>query len=351
MFGTKRVTDYHSEREKRVLGMVKQYPLYSLNKLAQLLPDISRHSLQNILEKHDLSTIEKRMFFGETNKKLIFKILGFIKYDYLSFFKSLKVNLSGRQRLILLVFSLTGIFLFSVVSIVFANAPEIYLEKLNDQNVINMGEKLFISGKVVPKNAKVMINGKGVALNGNGSFTAIVNLPMGESELQIEAFNFTKQAKLVRLVNRVPTEGELQTIKQEEADNKKKAIDKSAELDRTVNDLLAAKNVGGKGELKIYNNHLQENAGFTQIVGEVANLGKVPARWVTITAIFYNQAGVVIDTKYGFAVGMDKVINPDETVSFETQATTKPFDRYTLDLTWEPVGAVGGVATKSSELN
>ena len=116
---------------------------------------------------------------------------------------------------------------------------------------------MFVSGKVVPVNSRVTVNGKSVALNGDGSFTAVVNISMGESALEIEATKAGKTGQLLRLVTRVPTEKELQAQKNEEEEKKKEVADRSAKLERTVNDLIAARNAspGKKGHLKILNNH------------------------------------------------------------------------------------------------
>jgi len=77
------VQDYQSKKEYLVLSMVRKYPLYSLNKLAEELPEISRHSIQRILEKNNLSTVEKRLAFTAENKGGV-----------LTLFKGLRVRIS-----------------------------------------------------------------------------------------------------------------------------------------------------------------------------------------------------------------------------------------------------------------
>ena len=67
-----------------------------------------------------------------------------------------------------------------------------------------------------------------------------------------------------------------------------------------------------------------------------------------ITARFLDQAGKVVDTKYGFATDYDEVLRPKEEAEFETQVTLKEFDHYTLELSWEEE-SVAGVATESAE--
>src|SRR4030042_3984974 len=76
------VKDYMSKTEELVLELVKKYPLYSLNKLKQMLPDINRHTIQKVLEKNQLSRLEERLAFTGNKEKSKF-----------AFFTSLKTQL------------------------------------------------------------------------------------------------------------------------------------------------------------------------------------------------------------------------------------------------------------------
>lgn len=350
------VKDYQENREYLVLSLVKKYPLYSLDKLVKELPGISRHSIQRILEKNDLSTVEKRLRLN-SSKSFSFKELLKLKLPQISIKSEWLGLIVGKVKdlypskgriLIGLFISLFAIVILGyIVRGVTAKAPEITLDQPSDPVTTTKGEKFFVSGKVLPRNSRVTINGSEVALNGNGSFTAVVKVPMGDSTLEVQAESRGKKAQLLRLVSRELTEEELRAQAEEKSVKKKEAVDKAAELERTVNDLLAAKNAGKKGALKVINNHFKEEAGFYRVVGEVVNLGKETVGWVMVTANFYNQAGGIIETKYGFATDFGQVIKPGEKAFFETQTTTKEFFNYSLDLSWEPV-VVAGEATSSA---
>lgn len=370
MIDKKTVKDYQGKREYLVLSMVKKYPLYSLNKLAEELPEISRHSIQRILEKNDLSTIEKRLAFSEEKKmgfppllkKLKTGVLGLFSLKQFDFEKLknlpqvLREEPQPRWQLARkgVILGVLIIILWQAASFVLAKPPDISLEQPG-MDFANQGEKLFVSGKVIPASSRITVNGKEVSLNGDGSFTAVINIPLGESTLEVEAINKRKKSRMLRLVNRVPSEEELQAQEELEAEKKLEAADKAAELERTVNDLAAAKSAvmnpgsGTKGFLRILNNHIEEEAGFFSVVGEVVNLGEEAVSWVMITAKFFSENGGAVDTKKGFATDFNQVIKPRERAEFETQATTRKFDYYSLELSWE-AGTVAGIATEGAEL-
>lgn len=368
MFNKQTVKDYQSKKEYLVLSMVKKYPLYSLDKLAEELPGISRHSMQRILEKNGLSTVEKRLAFSTVKKHEFLPPVERVKGE-LGFFRQKLFNFERLKEMFerpqekprpkwrlarnLLILTVLVLIFWQGLSFVFAKPPDISLEQPTT-DFINEGEKLFVIGKVSPKNSQVTVNGNQVSLNGDGSFTVVVSIPMGESILEVEAINKKRKAKVLRMVKRILSEEELQARQEEEANKKLEIADKAAVLERTVNDLMAAKNAamnpeeGTKGFLRILNNHIKKELGFSSVVGEVANLGEQSVSWVMITANFYNQEGGRVDVKRGFATDFGEVIKPKETAQFETQTTTKEFDYYSLELSWEE-GTVAGIATEAAE--
>lgn len=362
------VKDYQSKREYLVLSLVKKYPLYSLNKLNQELPEFSRHSIQRILEKNNLSTVEKRLAFSTEKKMELYPSTEKTTPKLISFWQS-KVSLGRLKNLFkhlqekprlrwqlirnFAIFGVLVLIFWQGISFILARPPDITLEQ-PEMGFVNEGEKLFVIGKVLPTNSRVTVNGNQVSLNGDGSFTAVVNIPMGESILELEAVYMRREAKILRLVKRIPTQEELQAQAEEEEKMKRESADKAAELERTVKDLMAAKSAvmkpegGKKGLLRILNNRIKGELGFSSVIGEVINLGEEAVSWVMITAKFLNEAGKVVDTKYGFATDFGEVIEPGEKAEFETQITMQDFDHYSLELSWEEE-TVAGVATEAAE--
>ena len=357
------VQNYPKDCDDQVLDLVKKYPLYSLDKLKSLLPDFSRHAIQNILEKYKLSTIEERLALANQkiiprpniliNKNFFNKISGISRLLTNLRFKLPKLtdrrqlfteaDISRRRKFIISV-SIILILLFIVwssLTVITASAPAITVIS-PAEGFVNQGAKLYISGKMFPAKGKITVNGQPLALNGDGGFSGVINIPMDDSVLKFEASYFGKKSEIIRLVKRTPTAEEQQAKQKQEADARQKTVDKVAQLDKDVNDLLAAKKANS-GMVKILNNHVQTDSGFSSVIGEVSNQGQTDASWVMVTANFFDQAGTTIDTKYGFATDFGQIIKPGATAKFETQATSKQFNTYNLSVSWEE-GQVAGVA-------
>lgn len=269
--------------------------------------------------------------------------------------EKMAVEISRRRWGIYLVllFAAAGLFLWQKTNFLFTQTPEIILFRPKEGSA-NQGESLFVSGRVIPAGSRVWVNGKEASLNGNGVFTAVVNIPMGESVLGILAINGKKEGRLLQVVKRIPTEEEERAKKEEEEQKKREVLNRTAEIEVMVKNLIAAKNAAvspGEGNkktsLRIINNRIKEEFGFSSIVGEVANMGDRPVSWVMIAAKFLNQAGQVVDTRYGFATDVGQVLQPGQSAKFETQATAVKFDNYSLELSWEE-GLVAGAATEGA---
>jgi len=56
-----------SERvQEKILHLVQQYPEYSTHKIAQILADVGNHGVQNVFQRLNLNTYEKRLTYAET---------------------------------------------------------------------------------------------------------------------------------------------------------------------------------------------------------------------------------------------------------------------------------------------
>ncbi len=351
MTNSSEVKDYQGKREYLVLSLVRKYPVYSLDRLLGELPGISRHSIQIILEKNNLSTVAQRLAFTKKssfNFSLSFKPLNRLK-NFLSILGqwrhwSFKGSLYFWGTLLVLAVLLVAFW----QAVVFASAktPVIALNQPVPE-FENHGAKLYVEGQVKPVGSQVKVNGNQVSVAGDGNFTAVVEIPLGESVLGVDASYRGKQMSFVRLVTRLMTDEE-QSKQQEEAEAKRQeGLDWVASTEKNVNDLLAAKNASSGQQqniLRVLNSHLQEISGFTNVVGEVMNMGQSELSWVMITVSFFDEQGNLVDTKYGFATDFNQVIKPGQTAKFETQATNRAFNHYSLGLSWQEA-AVAGVAT------
>ncbi len=198
------------------------------------------------------------------------------------------------------------------------------------------GEKLFVKGSVSPANASVVVNDKQVALNGDGSFTVITNIPLGESILSIKATNRGKKASLQHIVKRDLSEEEEMKKKKEQELADLKAKQEVINTDQRIEEILGAytANVEPKS-VKILSHEVKEQAGFKRIIGDVLNGVTEPVYWVKITATFFDKTDNPVDTKVGFAVQFEKSIGPFEIAKFETASTSKEFSYYKLSVDWK----------------
>ena len=390
-----------------ILSTIKQNPLFSVDKLNEFLPQFSRHFIQKFLEENQLSTVAKRLAFAnelppeplaqpsevevstpvpkltpepgptvkvETPVQVSSSSLSTetpsesspeIKQGRLKrlAFRMPNLNLSGFKfnfaprfsRRLVPAYGLAVVLLVGLgwgVNFFKPETPEIKLDK-PDVDFVQEGDNLFVAGRVEPNDSKVTVNSREVSLNGDGTFTAVVTIPMGESILKVEATRWAKSSQLLRLVKREPTEEESLALKEEETKKKLAAANKAAEVDRKVADLMAAKEATVLGAqqsfLKIINNQVREEEGFYSVVGEVVNYSDEPVRWVMITARFLDQNESLVDTKYGFATDFEEVIPPGESSEFITQPTQKRFEQYQLEISWDDNSQFMTEATVSAE--
>jgi hypothetical protein len=351
---------YVDASDKIVLDLIKKYPIYSVEQLHQRLPLISREKIQAILEKNHLSRIDQRFEYAREVKGEERITLSQAKKPSpkMEEFRNRLVRLrqywQNRQpgglgktlKTILLIggwLTAGGIFIYSGINQLKADkVPYIELQT-PENNQILKGEGLFVSGKVMPVGVVVTINDQAAYLNGDGSFTALVKLPEGQSVLKVKAVKGHQVAEVIRLVERQLTKDEIQA-------KQKQTEEKQARLNNTVNDILAAAKVNdNQKNLKVINNRLVKEGDFTRIVGEVVNHSTLPVNGVTITAYFWDQSGNIIDTKYGFTQKLQADLMPEETATFETQPTLLSFTNYRLEINYNE-GLVAGTATDSAAI-
>ena len=64
------------------------------------------------------------------------------------------------------------------------------------------------------------------------------------------------------------------------------------------------------------------------------NQGEKEVSLVTVEVKFLGGDGTIVDTKHGFATNVGETMSPGEQLEFKTQATNKPFEKYSLDVSW-----------------
>lgn len=338
----KYVVQYGSNFEARVLEAVKKYPTYSIDKLRNVLPEIKRHKIQRVLEKKGLSKLEERLQFSKSSRVTIGKyfkkdrtnlLLAKIKAPRPSF---PKISPESRKRFIKSGAIVVGGILILVIvnslvrSWLFAQTPIIRIQQPSHGSLVS-NKKVFVSGQVEPARASVSVNGGHVALNGDGSFTAYIDVAVGENVLDIEAIYRFKKARVLTVIKRELSVEELETKAEEE-----KRRQELTELEQGADDVLAVRRARNeKDPVRVIKSSLVEEGKLSTIEGEVFNFGDSNLSFIQITATFLDEKGKVMDSKSGLAEGFGGTLQPGQKAVFETMPTSKKFYAYELSLEWE----------------
>lgn len=206
--------------------------------------------------------------------------------------------------------------LLNIIRLVFfAKTPIIYLEKPTSGEIVR-SEMLYVAGRVEPIKAHVTVNGEKPAVNGDGTFTAVVEVSKGESILEVTASHWFKKARVLVLVNRKLSAEEI--LLQEEQSRTQEGlseIEKQAHVRVTSNSLI----IDGRN---------------AKVIGEVTNFSENDITDIEITVTFLNIDSTVVDRKYGTAYGFNEKLAPGEVAQFETTRTASDFLVYQLSLAW-----------------
>ncbi|MDO8657210.1 MAG: FxLYD domain-containing protein [Candidatus Levybacteria bacterium] len=277
---------------------------------------------------------------------------------FLSGFNLINLLNKNIKSLILKIFFLVFVIFLFVKALSFgfsfisAQTPTISLQ-FPKEGEATTGEKTFIRGIVNPPSSDVFANGQKVAKNGDGSFTAVISIPEGTSTFKMEAKYRGKKSEVLRLITRQLTQEELQ---KKEDDKKKKELiarENVLKTDQKIGDILSAYDKGGGAinAVTVLENKLDEKSGFQTVTGKVINNTNEKAYWVKVTADFYDANNNIIDTKSGFAVSLDDVLEPGRATNFKTQSTTTQFSYYKVSVDWKTNSALGGADGNQNENN
>ncbi len=226
----------------------------------------------------------------------------------------------------------TGVFLS--YGYIDSTGPTITIISPEDGAAVS-GSKLFVKGSVIPAGANVFVNGKEVARNGDGTFTAVVSVPTGKTILMVDASYRGKRSSIQQLVERQLTDAE-----KAKKDSERKFADIKAKqavinTDQRIEEILGAYSATVEPKsVRVLSHELKTQAGLKRVVGEVMNGVPEEVFWVRVTASFYDKEDGVVDTKVGFAAEFDKSIGPFDIAKFETSSTSKDFSYYKVSVDW-----------------
>lgn len=212
--------------------------------------------------------------------------------------------------------------------------PTISLQTPKENEEI-LTDDLYLRGTVHPLGSKVLVNGQSVSLNGDGTFTAVLQIKEGKNTLQVTAENKGKKAEFLRLVNRKLSPAEDQAKKETEAKELAETRARILSQNQEISQVQSAYTQRDAKKVRVINHELKDDYGLKRVAGEVVNDTESAAYWVKVTANFLDEQGRTVEIKLSFITSFEKFLKPGETASFETQSIEKDFDHYQLDVTWE----------------
>lgn len=91
------------------------------------------------------------------------------------------------------------------------------------------------------------------------------------------------------------------------------------------------------GKVEVKSESITTSYGYQCIVGEVINNTRSNAKFVKITATFYDKDNRVVDTEFSFASDTDQTpLKPSLTAPFKLLISKDTqFDHYKLDVSWQ----------------
>lgn len=259
------------------------------------------------------------------------------------------INAHKRAIVSILILIPAAIFLGNIAwGYIGTDKPTIQL-MLPKENIEVLGEDLLVKGKVTPIVDKVTVNGNTASLNGDGLFTVIIKVQPGINTLKITAKKGLQEAEMLNMVVRKlsPEEEEIQRKALQEKQEKESTQAKT--VDQKIAEINALYENNNAKKIKVVNSTIETQGALKRITGEVVNDSEKPVRWVKVTASFFDSQQNIIDSKIGFVVSNNEVLQPSARGSFKTQTIQAPFTDYKLDVKWEDTtGDEAGKTTTGS---
>lgn len=261
---------------------------------------------------------------SESNKPtLSFRMARNSKYLFKRVFKN--------KLMLVVLLALAGIlYYFNQYSS--ATSPIISMSFPKEQSMI-AEKQIYIKGKVIPAGSDVNINDHEVARNGNGEFTAMVDLPLGKSTITINSSFHGKKSNYLFPIERKMSIVEEKEIQQKIATNKiledKKVMGIKTQVEDKVN-VLQGDNI--QKLLVISDKNILASGYQKKIVGKILNSSSGNAYDVKVIATFYDTNGEIVDIKQGIAVEGATPLISRQSIAFATDPTSKSFSTYDLSL-------------------
>ncbi|HUQ85062.1 MAG TPA: hypothetical protein VM077_01955 [Candidatus Limnocylindrales bacterium] len=237
-------------------------------------------------------------------------------------FWHVKTSVQMKPVLIALIVIPTLLLLFGKREVV--KAPVITITTPIEKNLIT-DQQVYVRGKVWPSDAKLRVSNKAeIAQNGNGEFTAMVNVPVGKSVLKFFSSYRGKESSMIFPIERrrSPVE-ELAYQQQLERDKvlgDQKVAGLKNEVMNRVNKLQDVQSM-----IKVTEQKVATIGAQRKVTGTLTNSGPSNAYGVTALVTFFDSTRSVVDVQEAKVVEGATPMQPGQSLPFSTLPSAKVF--------------------------
>jgi len=248
---------------------------------------------------------------------------------------------TAKQRVIFfssIIGVLTLIFALKIAS-TYLNSPRPTIEVLSPAQGAEVSDsETLLIGKVTPADSKVVVDGKEVSQNGNGTFSRSVELKEGKNTISIDAQYFGKKSSLLYRAVRILSQEEKAKIQKDKdlAEQKiKDAAEKLAKAESLSQVLSAAQEKPQYDQSIILSQKIITKGKEKIVSGIIKNTTEKTIGWVKISSSFQDDAGATVDKKDGYATSADQYLAPGAEMPYALPSTHTDFTTFDLKVTYD----------------
>jgi hypothetical protein len=212
-----------------------------------------------------------------------------------------------------------------------AKAPVITVTTPVEKSLVT-DKQLYVRGKVWPADSDVTVNNTAVARNGNGEFTAMIDIPVGQSILKFSSTLNGKVSSLIMPIERKRSPEEEMAYEQQQARDQALSDQKVAGLkDEVVNKVNKLQDV--QSMIKITSQQVATIGAQRKITGTLLNSGTNPAYGVTAIITLYDTSHAVVDIQQVKVVTGSSPMTAGQSLPFATLLSSKIFTTFDVTVT------------------
>lgn len=237
----------------------------------------------------------------------------------------------GNKPLLMILIAIPA-FLFLLSKQESIPSPTITITTPTEKSLIT-DQQVFVRGKVTPNSSKVTINNNAhIAKNGNGEFTAMIDIPIGKSILRVNSSFHGKESSLIFPIERKRTPEEQMAYQQKLARDKALEDQKVMGLKNQVVDKISRLQDVQKSII-VADQQVATIGAQRKIMGTIQNSGGSNAYAVKVIVTFFDINRSIVDLQEMKIVEGSTPMSPGQTVPFTTVPNTRAFTSYDVTVT------------------